>query len=162
SELILVLDAGTTSTRAMLFAPDGKLHGTERAELTQHYPQPGWVEHDAQEIWERTFASASKMVESAGGAGRIASIGIANQRETVVAWDKSTGEPLSRAIVWQDRRTADFCAALREAGHEEAVRDKTGLLLDPYFSATKMRWLLDHEPTVAEAAGAGRLAFGTI
>ena len=162
SELILVLDAGTTSTRAMLFAPDGALHGTERAELTQHYPQPGWVEHDAQEIWERTFACACKMAESAGGASRIAGIGITNQRETVVAWDKSTGEPLSQAIVWQDRRTADLCAALRESGHEEAVRDKTGLLLDPYFSATKMRWLLDHEPTVAEAASAGRLAFGTI
>src|SRR5690606_16361162 len=109
-----------------------------------------------------TFACACKTVERAGGANRIAGIGITNQRETVAAWDKSTGEPLARAIVWQDRRTADLCAALREAGHEEAVRDKTGLLLDPYFSATKMRWLLDHEPAVSEAAGAGRLALGTI
>jgi glycerol kinase len=159
---ILVLDEGTASTRAMLFGLDGALHGMAQRELTQHYPQPGWVEHDAGEIWERTLACARKMVEKAGGAERIAALGITNQRETVVAWDKATGEPLARAIVWQDRRTADVCAALREAGHEPAVQQATGLLLDPYFSATKMRWLLDHEPAVAEAAAAGRLAFGTI
>jgi glycerol kinase len=160
--LILVLDEGTTSTRAMVFAPDGTLRGLAQRELTQHYPRPGWVEHDAAEIWQGTLACAREMVERAGGAERIAAIGIANQRETVVAWDKGTGEPLARAIVWQDRRTADFCAELREAGHEDTVRESTGLLLDPYFSATKLRWLLDHEPAVAEAASAGRLAFGTI
>ena len=159
---ILVLDEGTTSTRAMLFGLDGKLHGADQRELTQHYPRPGWVEHDAGEIWERTFECARAMVDKAGGAGRIAALGIANQRETVVAWDRASGEPLARAIVWQDRRTADACAALREAGHEPAVQQATGLLLDPYFSATKMRWLLDHEPAVAAAAVAGRLAFGTI
>jgi len=160
--LILVLDEGTTSTRAMLFTIAGELRGTAQRELTQHYPRPGWVEHDAAEIWDKTFACAREMVDAAGGAGRIAAIGITNQRETVVAWDRETAEPLTRAIVWQDRRTADFCAELREAGHEDAVRQATGLLLDPYFSATKMRWLLDHEPAVSEAARAGRLAFGTV
>ncbi|TIX51197.1 glycerol kinase GlpK [Alteraurantiacibacter aquimixticola] len=160
--LILVLDEGTTSTRAMLFGGDGRQHGVAQQDLTQHYPKPGWVEHDAGEIWERTLACAQAMVEKAGGADRIAAIGITNQRETVVAWDKETGEPLCRAIVWQDRRTAEFCAQLKAAGHEEMVRGKTGLLLDPYFSATKMRWLLDNEPEVAKAAQDGRLAFGTV
>jgi glycerol kinase len=160
--LILILDEGTTSTRAMLFTASGEPRGAAQRELTQHYPRPGWVEHDANEIWQRTFECALEMIALAGGADRIAAIGVTNQRETVVAWDKRTGEPLARALVWQDRRTADFCAALREAGHEDAVRTKTGLLLDPYFSATKMRWLLDNEPAVAGAAGEGRLAFGTI
>jgi len=160
--LILVLDEGTTSTRGMLFTAAGAPRGVAQRELTQHYAQPGWVEHDANEIWHRTFECALEMVALAGGAERIAAIGIANQRETVVAWDNRTGEPLARALVWQDRRTADLCAALREAGHEDAVRAKTGLLLDPYFSATKMRWLLEHEPAVADAARDGRLAFGTV
>ena len=160
--LILVLDEGTTSTRAMLFAPDGTLHGVAQRALTQHYPQPGWVEHDAAEIWDNTLACARELVERAGGAENVAAIGIANQRETVVAWDRRSGEPLARAIVWQDRRTADACAGLRDGGHEDTVREATGLLLDPYFSATKMRWLLDREPAVAQAASAGRLAFGTI
>ena len=160
--LILVLDAGTTSTRAMLFTPSGELRGTARRELTQHYPRPGWVEHDAAEIWDKTLACARERVDQAGGTGRIVAIGITNQRETVVAWDRKTGEPLARALVWQDRRTADACEALRATGHEEAVREATGLLLDPYFSATKMRWLFDNEPAVAEAARAGRLAFGTV
>jgi len=162
SELILVLDEGTTSTRAMLFTAEGEPRGLAQRELTQHYPRPGRVEHDAGEIWDRTLECAREMVAAAGGAERIAAIGIANQRETVVAWDPTTGEPLARALVWQDRRTADFCDELREAGHEDAVRRATGLLLDPYFSATKMRWLLDNEPAVAEAASAGRLSFGTV
>jgi len=162
SELILVLDEGTTSTRAMLFTAAGTPCGSAQRELTQYYPRPGWVEHDANEIWHRTFECALEMVALAGGAGRIAAIGIANQRETVVAWDRRAGEPLARALVWQDRRTAEMCTALREAGHEDAVRGMTGLLLDPYFSATKMRWLLDNEPAVAEAAAAGRLALGTV
>ena len=160
--LILVLDEGTTSTRAMLFTASGDLRGTAQRELTQHYPRPGWVEHDAAEIWDKTLACAREMVERAGGAERIAAIGITNQRETVIAWDRESGEPLARALVWQDRRTADVCDELRAAGHEQAVREATGLLLDPYFSATKMRWLLDNEPAVAEAAQAGRLAFGTV
>ena len=160
--LILVLDEGTTSTRAMLLTPAGELRGTAQRELTQHYPRPGWVEHDAGEIWDRTLACAREMVERAGGAERIACIGVTNQRETVVAWDKVSGEPLARAIVWQDRRTAPFCEALREAGHEATVREATGLLLDPYFSATKMRWLLDNDEAVRGAAERGTLAFGTI
>lgn len=159
---VLVLDEGTTSTRAMLFGPDGTLHGTVQRELTQYYPQPGWVEHDAAEIWSRTLQCAREVIEKAGGAGRIAALGITNQRETVVAWDKVTGEPLARAIVWQDRRTAAFCAELEETGYEPEVQRVTGLLLDPYFSATKMRWLLRNEPAVADAAAAGRLAFGTV
>ena len=161
-ELILVLDEGTSSTRAMLFDANGTPHGMAQQELTQHYPQAGWVEHDPREIWERTLACARAMVEKAAGAQRIVAIGISNQRETVVAWDRSTGDPLCNAIVWQDRRTAGMCARLRAAGHEEMVRARTGLLLDPYFSATKMRWLLDHQPKVAAAAQAGRLALGTV
>ncbi len=160
--LILVLDEGTTSTRAMLFGADGGQLGGAQQDLTQHYPRSGRVEHDAGEIWEKTLACAKEMVSKAGGAEKIAAIGITNQRETVVAWDRETGEPLCRAIVWQDRRTADFCAQLKQAGHEEMVSQRTGLLLDPYFSGTKMRWMLDNEPAVADAAKAGRLALGTV
>ena len=160
--LILVLDEGTTSTRAMLFAPDGALAGTAQRELTQYYPHPGWVEHDAAEIWDKTLACAREMVERAGGADRIACIGITNQRETVVAWDRRTGEPLSRAPVWQDRRTAERCAELREAGHEPYVQEATGLLIDPYFSGTEMNWLVENDPAVAQAAKDGRLALGTV
>ncbi|MFA7586766.1 MAG: glycerol kinase GlpK [Novosphingobium sp.] len=161
-ETILVLDAGTTSTRAMLFAPDGSVLATAQRPIGQHYPQPGWVEHDAAEIWRETLACARRALEIGGGARNVAAIGITNQRETVVAWDRQTGEPLHRAIVWQDRRTADTCLALRVSGVEADVQARTGLLLDPYFSATKMRWLLDHVPAVREAAATGRLAFGTI
>ncbi len=160
ADRILVLDAGTTSTRAMIFDSSGRLERVAQAELTQYYPQPGWVEHDATEIWTKTLACAREVMEPGGGA--VAAIGITNQRETVVAWDRGTGEPLSRAIVWQDRRTAGICAALAEAGHEEAVQQRTGLLLDPYFSGTKMRWLLDHCPAVGSAAKDGTLAFGTV
>ena len=159
---IMVLDAGTTSTRAMLFEPDGKLRGMAQQELTQYYPRAGWVEHDAGEIWDKTLACARQVVSQAGGADRIAAIGITNQRETVVAWDRSTGEPLHRALVWQDRRTADVCDGLRAAGQEPVVQAATGLLLDPYFSATKMRWLIDHSPAVKSAAATGRLALGTV
>ncbi|QPC99242.1 glycerol kinase [Qipengyuania soli] len=160
ADRILVLDAGTTSTRAMVFAPDGTLEGVAQQEITQHYPEPGWVEHDASEIWDKTLACACEVV--GGDAGRIAAIGITNQRETVIAWDKTTGEPLARAIVWQDRRTADFCAGLKDYGYEETVQKRTGLLLDPYFSGTKMRWMLDHCDAVREAEQAGTLAFGTV
>jgi glycerol kinase len=157
---LLVLDEGTTSTRAILYGPDGSCRGTAQADLTQYYPEAGWVEQDAGEIWDRTLACAREMVAKAGGPDRIAAIGIANQRETVVAWDRRTGEPLCRAIVWQDRRTADRCAALREAGHEPMVSERTGLVLDPYFSGTKMRWILDQVPAARDAGDA--LAFGTI
>ena len=160
--LLLVLDEGTSSTRALLYAVDGSLVAIAQAPLTQHYPQPGWVEHDADEIWQRTLGCAREMVARAGGADRIAAIGITNQRETAVAWDRNSGQPLGRAIVWQDRRTSDMCQQLRDGGHEPAVRAATGLLLDPYFSATKWRWMLDHLPAVASAAASGTLALGTI
>ncbi len=159
TDQILVLDAGTTSTRAMVFDAAGVVRALAQCDLAQHYPQPGWVEHDAGEIWASTLACARDVLAKAGP---VAAIGITNQRETVVAWDKASGEPLARAIVWQDRRTADACAALREAGHEEAVQAATGLVLDPYFSATKMRWLLDNVAEVRAAADTGRLAFGTV
>ncbi len=160
SDRILVLDAGTTSTRAMVFDAAGRLEAVSQSELTQHYPKPGWVEHDAGEIWDKTLACLRQVVGE--GAASIGAIGITNQRETVVAWDRTTGEPLARAIVWQDRRTADFCAELRTAGHEAEVQRRTGLLLDPYFSGTKMRWLLDNDEAVMAAAHAGQLAFGTV
>ncbi|HEY0625523.1 MAG TPA: glycerol kinase GlpK [Allosphingosinicella sp.] len=148
---ILVIDEGTTSTRAMLFAPDGRCLGSEQRELAQHYPRPGWVEHDAEEIWSSSLACARAMAEKAGGADRIAAIGITNQRETIVFWSKRTGKALAPAIVWQDRRTAEMCARLKEAGHEALVQEKTGLLLDPYFSASKIAWTLEHWPEVREA-----------
>lgn len=160
ADRILVLDAGTTSTRAMIFAPDGTMEAVEQAEITQYYPQPGWVEHDAAEIWDKTLACARHVVGEAPG--RIAAIGITNQRETVVAWDRVSGAPLARAIVWQDRRTAAFCADMKSYGHEESVQQRTGLLLDPYFSGTKMRWLLDHDEAVRAASQRGDLAFGTV
>jgi glycerol kinase len=138
TQYILVIDEGTTSTRAMLFAPDGAPVANAQHGLTQHYPKPGWVEHDAVEIWDRTLSAAREMVAKAGGADRIAAIGITNQRETVVAWDRETGEPLGNAIVWQDRRTAGYCDELRAAGHESLFRERTGLVLDAYFSGTKL------------------------
>ena len=160
SEYLLVIDEGTTSTRAMLFSPDGSVAGSAQHSLTQHYPAPGHVEHDATEIWERTLSAAREMVEAAGGAEAIIAIGITNQRETIVAWDRVTSEPVGTALVWQDRRTADLCADLRQAGHEEMVRSRTGLLLDPYFCASKIGWLLANRPQVGEFGE--RLAFGTI
>jgi len=160
AEKIIVIDAGTTSTRTMLFAADGTPLGSAQREFRQYYPGPGLVEHDAAEIWTATLACTRAMIAEAGGADRIAAIGITNQRETVVFWDRVTGEPLSPAIVWQDRRTAAACAALKEAGHEAAVRAKSGLLLDPYFSGTKIGWALENWPQL-RAAG-DRLAIGTV
>lgn len=157
---ILVLDEGTTSTRAILYSAQGEVLGCAQEELTQYYPAPGLVEHDAAEIWERTLRCARAQVAQAGGAGRIAGIGVTNQRETVVAWDRSTGKPLTRAIVWQDRRTEERCRELRDAGHEAAIQQATGLLLDPYFSASKMEWILRNVPE-ARVLGS-RLAFGTV
>jgi glycerol kinase len=150
-ELLLVIDEGTTSTRAMLFAPGGACRGVEQRELRQHFPEPGWVEHDAEEIWASSLACARALVAQAGGAERIAAIGIANQRETILFWSRRTGRALAPAIVWQDRRTAAACAALRDAGHEAALQAKTGLLLDPYFSASKIAWALEHWPQLREA-----------
>jgi len=159
-ETLLVIDAGTTSTRAMLFARDGTVLGCKSVDLTQSYPRPGHVEHDAAEIWRESARCAAAMVERAGGADRIAGIGITNQRETIVFWDRRTGEPLAPAIVWQDRRTADMCARLKDAGEEAGVQARTGLLLDPYFSATKIAWALAHWPALAAAGDA--LAVGTV
>jgi glycerol kinase len=160
SEYILVIDEGTTSTRAVLFAADGSAVDSCQRPLTQHYPQPGLVEHDAQEIWNLTLACAQAMVAKAGGADRIAGIGITNQRETVVFWDKRTGEPLAPAIVWQDRRTADICAAMKAQGEEPVVQAKTGLLLDPYFSGSKIGWALENWPQLKDAGA--HLAVGTV
>ena len=161
SEHILVIDAGTTSTRAILFARDGSVAGTAQAEITQRFPQPGRVEHDAQEIWQASLNCARRVLGNRPPES-VAAIGITNQRETVVAWDRETLKPLARAIVWQDRRTADVCRRLRDEGREEVIHRETGLLIDPYFSATKMRWMLDNVDAVAQAKEAGRLAFGTV
>jgi glycerol kinase len=157
---ILVIDEGTTSTRVMLFEADGTCLGSAQQPLTQHYPAPGLVEHDAEEIWTLTLACAQEMVVQAGGASQIAGIGITNQRETIVFWDKTTGKPLAPAIVWQDRRTADQCQALKDQGQEPIVQAKTGLLLDPYFSGSKIGWALSNWPQL-KAAG-DKLAVGTI
>ncbi len=160
SDQILVIDEGTTSTRAVLFGADGKALGSCQRPLTQHYPAPGLVEHDASEIWSLTLECAREMVAKAGGADRIAGIGITNQRETVVFWDRRTGEPLAPAIVWQDRRTADICAELKERGEEPVVQAKTGLLLDPYFSGSKIGWALQNWPQLKDAGQ--HLAVGTV
>jgi glycerol kinase len=159
-EQILVIDEGTTSTRAMLFAIDGTCLASAQRPLTQHYPGPGLVEHDAAEIWTLTLACAREMVAKAGGADRIAGIGITNQRETIVFWDRRTGEPLSPAIVWQDRRTADICDGLKSRGEEPQLQAKTGLLLDPYFSGSKIGWALKNWPQLREAGD--HLAVGTV
>jgi glycerol kinase len=160
---LIAIDQGTTSTRAIVF--DNKLApvATAQQELRQIYPAPGWVEHDAEAIWADVVATVrGAMAKASVTAKDIAAIGITNQRETTIVWDRTTGKPIHNAIVWQDRRTADACTALRTAGHEDAITDKTGLLLDPYFSATKIAWLLDNVPGAREQAARGALAFGTV
>jgi glycerol kinase len=160
---VLALDQGTTSSRAIVFDQNGRIVASAQKEFRQIYPQPGWVEHDASEIWSTQLACAQSALRQAGIPPRdVAGIGITNQRETTVLWDRSTGAPVANAIVWQDRRTAEHCAALRERGIEERLRAKTGLVLDPYFSATKIGWLLDHVPGARARAERGELAFGTI
>jgi glycerol kinase len=160
---LVAIDQGTTSTRAMVFDAALKPVATAQHELRQIYPQPGWVEHDPEEIWTATVATVREALTKAGvTAGNVAAVGITNQRETAVVWDRNTGKPIHNAIVWQDRRTADACAELKRKGHEPTVADTTGLLLDPYFSATKIRWLLDHVDGARFAAQQGQLAFGTI
>ena len=162
TDLLLALDEGTTSTRAMVFDLTGAEIATVSRPLIQHYPKPGWVEHNPKEIWAETVAASRAAIEQAGGAGRIAALGITNQRETVVFWDKATGEPVGPAIVWQDRRTADVCASLERAGHGPMVTEATGLPIDPYFSATKLGWALKHRPELADLLAANRLACGTV
>lgn len=161
---ILALDQGTTSSRAFVFDGGGALRGFDQREVTQYFPQPGWVEHDADEIWTSQLATARGALRAAGiRADEVAAIGIANQRETTVLWERASGRPVHRAIVWQDRRTAAECATLqRRAGYADLIARTTGLRLDPYFSATKIAWLLDTLPTLRERAERGDIAFGTI
>lgn len=161
--MILSIDQGTTGTTCLVFDPAAELLGRAYREFGQHFPEPGWVEHDASEIWEVTRAVALEALADAGVApGELRAVGITNQRETVVAWDRETGEPLYRALVWQDRRTSGWCDELRAEGFEPMVREKTGLVLDPYFSATKIGWLLQNVDGLAEKAASGRALFGTV
>jgi glycerol kinase len=161
--VILAIDQGTTGTTCFVFDERAEPAGRAYREITQHFPRPGWVEHDADEIWLVSQAVAGEALADAGvREGELQAIGITNQRETVCVWDPATGEPLHRAIVWQDRRTAERCDQLRAAGHEELVRARTGLVLDPYFSATKIQWLLEHVDGLRERALDGRAVFGTV
>ncbi len=160
---ILALDQGTTSSRAIVFDHAGAIRASAQKEFTQIFPRAGWVEHDPREIWAAQLATARRALAEAGlAAADIAAIGITNQRETTVVWDRATGEPVYNAIVWQDRRTAKFCDALGRAGHADAVQRKTGLVIDAYFSGSKLRWILDHVPGARDRARRGELAFGTI
>ncbi|GIX16720.1 MAG: glycerol kinase [Rhodothalassiaceae bacterium] len=160
----LVIDQGTTSTRAIVFDGLGRPRAVAQEEFPQHFPRPGWVEHDPEEIWRSVLSTARAAFEKAEAEEKldVLAVAITNQRETTVIWDRASGEPIANAIVWQDRRTAGHCAALREEGREEEVQRRTGLLLDPYFSATKIAWLLDNVPRARERAERGELAFGTI
>ena len=163
AKYVLAIDQGTTSSRALLFDEAIKLAAIAQQEFPQHYPQSGWVEHDPEDLWSTTVDTCRQAIAKAGvSPGDIAAIGITNQRETTLVWDRATGHPIHRAIVWQDRRTADKCAQLKQDGHEPAVTAKTGLLLDPYFSGTKIAWLLDNVEGARQKAAAGRLAFGTV
>ena len=160
---VLALDQGTTSSRAILFDRGGNIHAIAQQEITQHYPQPGWVEHDADEIWASQLAVAHAVLrDNAIRPEQLAAVGITNQRETTVLWDRVTGQPLHRAIVWQDRRTAAICDELNAAGHAALFAERTGLVLDAYFSGTKLKWLLDHIPGARSRAERGELAFGTV
>ncbi len=160
---LLAIDQGTTSSRSILFSPDGKILALKQKELRLHTPHKGWVEQSPADIWADTLWACRGVIDEAQKtATKIAAIGITNQRETTIIWDRKTGEPVYNAIVWQDRRTADLCKKLKEAGHEQTVTEKTGLLLDPYFSATKIAWILDNIPGVRTRAQNGDLAFGTI
>jgi glycerol kinase len=160
---VLAIDQGTTSSRAILFDRSQKIVAVAQQEFAQHFPKPGWVEHDPDEIWAVVVATGRQAIDQAGIKPReIAAIGITNQRETVVAWDRKTGKPVHKAIVWQDRRTSAHCAQLKKAGHEPLFTRKTGLLLDPYFSGTKVAWLLDNAKGLRRRAEAGDIVFGTI
>jgi glycerol kinase len=163
SSYIVALDQGTTSSRTIIFNAEGTIVGLAQKEFKQHYPTPGWVEHDAHEIWETQLATLIEAIAKARiKPDQVAAIGITNQRETTVVWDRHTGEPIAPAIVWQDRRTAAYCDELRAAGKAELLQEKTGLILDAYFSATKLKWILDNTKGAREKASRGELAFGTI
>jgi glycerol kinase len=163
SKYVLAIDQGTTSSRAILFDRNLAVVAMFQEEFAQHYPRSGWVEHDPKDLWQTTLSTCrAALAKARAEAADIAAIGITNQRETTLVWDRDTGHPVHNAIVWQDRRTADVCAQLKAAGHEPAVTANTGLLLDPYFSGTKIAWILDHVYGARAAANAGRLAFGTV
>jgi len=163
NQYVLAIDQGTTSSRAILFDHQYKIKAVAQQEFTQHYPHSGWVEHDPEEIWQTTLATCREVLQKVDACAKnIAAIGITNQRETTIIWDRQTGKAIYPAIVWQDRRTSDSCRELRESGHEAMVTDKTGLLLDPYFSATKVAWILDEVAGARESANRGELAFGTV
>ncbi|HBZ02533.1 MAG TPA: glycerol kinase, partial [Lachnospiraceae bacterium] len=163
AKYIMALDAGTTSNRAILFDHSGHIVSVAQREFTQIYPKPGWVEHDANEIWSTMLGVAVETIAKAGiSAEDVAGIGITNQRETTIVWDKETGEPVYNAIVWQCRRTSEYCDQLKEKGLGEVIRSKTGLVIDAYFSATKLRWILEEVPGVRERAEKGELLFGTV
>lgn len=163
SGYILAIDQGTTSSRAIVFGRDRTIAGVGQKEFTQIFPRDGWVEHDPEEIWESVVWAVKEALKAARiGAGDVSAIGITNQRETTLIWDRKSGKPIHNAIVWQDRRTAAYCAKLKAAGHEKAITKKTGLLLDPYFSGTKVRWLLDNVKGARKRAEKGELAFGTV
>ena len=161
--LVLAIDQGTTSSRAIVFRADISIAATAQAEFPQHFPASGWVEHEPEDIWTTTVAVCREALEKAGATAKdIAAIGITNQRETTVVWGRDHGQAIHRAIVWQDRRTADICAQLKADGHEPAISEKTGLIVDPYFSGTKVAWILDHVPGARERAERGELLFGTV
>lgn len=163
SKYVMALDAGTTSNRCILFNEKGEACSVAQKEFTQYFPQPGWVEHDAMEIWLTQYAVAAEaLAKIEASAEDIVAIGITNQRETTIVWDKETGEPIHHAIVWQDRRTAEYCDSLRAKGLTDSFRAKTGLVIDPYFSGTKIRWILENVPGAREKAEAGQLLFGTV
>lgn len=163
TQYILSIDQGTTSSRAILFTLDGNVHATSQQEFPQHFPASGWVEHDPEDIWRTVQQTCDDVMEKGcGDNDEVVAVGIANQRETTVLWDRATGEAVYPAIVWQDRRTADWCESLKKQSLEPAVNNKTGLLIDPYFSATKIRWVMDNVPGVRQRAEQGELAFGTI
>lgn len=162
-KFVLAIDQGTTSSRAILFDTGLTPVATAQEEFPQIFPQSGWVEHDPSDLWATTASTCRAVIERAGiGAEAIVSIGITNQRETTIVWDRTTGQPLHNAIVWQDRRTAEYCRSLRDAGHSQMFSDRTGLLIDPYFSATKLKWILDHVDGARAKARAGQLLFGTV
>src|SRR5512145_2267540 len=160
---ILALDQGTTSSRAIVFDHKGNMVSVAQKEFTQIYPQPGWVEHNPDEIWSTQAGVSFEALTRVGiNSTQLAAIGITNQRETTIIWNRETGEPVYNAIVWQDRRTAAYCDQIRQTGHGTRIRQKTGLIIDAYFSATKIKWILDHVNGARKLAGQGKLAFGTI
>ena len=163
AKYVMALDAGTTSNRCILFNQEGNICSVAQREFTQYFPQPGWVEHDAEEIWSTQMLVVQEAMNNLGAtAADIAAIGITNQRETAIVWDKYTGEPVYRAIVWQCRRTSEYCDSLKEKGLTEKFRKKTGLVIDAYFSATKIKWILDNVEGARERAEKGELLFGTV